>query len=284
MIRKPAVAGYFYPAEEKELRRLIEELFSCDIGPRGKGERLGKWKKISGVVSPHAGYLYSGVVACWSFYSLSLASPVDTIVIIGPNHRGVGGKVAVSDAQLWETPLGQVPVDEEAVEFLISHYPLFSLDSQAHYLEHSVEVQIPFLQYFLPYPFQILPVVVGDQTLPVALQISQALQELSRIRKVVLVASSDFSHYEPAQIAQTKDSHALSCIVSLHLEEFYQVIGKENISICGPAGIAALMDYHKSRSLQEGKLLFYSHSGEVTGDYREVVGYASLVFPVSAEE
>ena len=284
MIRKPAVAGYFYPAEERELRLLIEELFSCEDGPRGKEEELGKWKKISGVVSPHAGYIYSGVVACWSFYSLSLASPVDTIVIIGPNHRGVGRKVAVSDAQWWETPLGQVAVDEEAVEFLISHYPLFSLDSRAHHLEHSVEVQIPFLQYFLPYPFQILPVVVGDQTLTVALQISQALQELSQIRQIAVVASSDFSHYEPARIAQVKDSHALSCIVALQTEEFYQVIRREEISICGPAGIAALMDYHKSRSPQEGKLLFYSHSGKVTGDYREVVGYASLVFPVSVEE
>ena len=179
--------------------------------------------------------------------------------------------------------LGQVAVDEEAVEFLISHYPLFSLILEL--ITWSILWKCRFLlQYFLPYPFQIVPVVVGDQTLTVALQISQALQELSQIRQIAVVASSDFSHYEPAQIAQVKDSHALSCIVALQTEEFYQVIRREEISICGPAGIAALMDYHKSRSPQEGKLLFYSHSGKVTGDYREVVGYASLVFPVSVEE
>lgn len=283
MVRKAAVAGYFYPGRERELRQMIKELFYSEAGPHGKEEELTKWKEVSGVVSPHAGYIYSGAVACWSFYSLSLASPVDTIVIIGPNHRGAGKRVALSDADFWETPLGEVAVDLEAVEFLASHYPLFSPDSRAHQLEHSVEVQIPFLQYFLPYPFQIVPVTVWDQTLEVALEISQAVQELSRKRKIAVVASSDFSHYEPAQVAEAKDSHAISCIVSLQTEEFYRVIRRENISICGPAGIAALMEYHKRRSQEEGKLLFYSHSGKVSGDYQEVVGYASLIFPVTAE-
>ena len=283
MVRKAAVAGYFYPGRERELRQMIEELFYSEWGPGGKEEELKKWKEVSGVVSPHAGYIYSGAVACWSFYSLSLASPVDTIVIIGPNHRGVGKKVALSDTDVWETPLGEVAVDLEAVEFLASHYPLFSPDSRAHQLEHSIEVQIPFLQYFLPYPFQILPVTVWDQTLEVALEISQALQDLSLKRKIVIVASSDFSHYEPAQVAEAKDSHAISYIVSLQTEEFYKVIRRENISICGPAGIAALMEFHKSCSRGEGKLLFYSHSGKITGDYQEVVGYTSLIFPVATD-
>ncbi|MBP9015626.1 MAG: AmmeMemoRadiSam system protein B [Candidatus Atribacteria bacterium] len=283
MVRRAAVAGYFYPGSERELRLMIKELFYSESGPRGREEELAKGKEVSGVVSPHAGYLYSGAVACWSFYSLSLASPVDTIVIIGPNHRGMGKRVALSDADFWETPLGEVAVDQEAVEFLASHYSLFSSDSRAHQLEHSIEVQIPFLQYFLPYPFQILPITVWDQALEVALEMGQALQELSRKRKIAIVASSDFSHYEPAQIAETKDRHAISCITSLQTEEFYKVIRRENISICGPAGIAALMEYHKSRSPEQGKLLFYSHSGRVTGDYQEVVGYASLLFPIIAD-
>ncbi|MGQ9622662.1 MAG: AmmeMemoRadiSam system protein B [Candidatus Caldatribacteriaceae bacterium] len=281
MVRKEAVAGYFYPKDGEELRTFVERLTSSSHGPLRRLEKPEGVKDTSGVISPHAGYMYSGAVACWSHYLLSLFPPFETIVVLGPNHRGVGKRVALSGAEYWRTPLGLVPVDLEAVEFLVACSPLFAVDDLAHLAEHSIEVQIPLLQYFLPYDFRILPVLLLSQDRKTALALGEAFFELSRKKRIALVASSDFSHYEPEEAARSKDMRAIEHILSLDVDGFYNVIQEENISICGPGAIASLLEYHARRSTQRGELLTYTHSGEVTGDRAQVVGYAALFFPLS---
>ncbi|MCX7668365.1 MAG: AmmeMemoRadiSam system protein B, partial [Atribacterota bacterium] len=204
---------------------------------------------------------------------------VDTVVLIGPNHRGIGAKVALGGEDFWQTPLGSVAVDREAIDFLMEHDSIFQVDSEAHRLEHSLEVQLPLLQYFLSCDFKVVPIVLIKQDLITARIIAEALKKLGEHRKICVVASSDLSHYEQASIATEKDSALITRILSLDVEGFYKEISARAISVCGPGGIAVLMEYHKSVSENEGSLLAYAHSGEVTGDVDRVVGYASIIFP-----
>lgn len=279
MVRKPAVAGYFYPGDAQEIKLLIQKLQQSSLGPGGNLEKVPFFEKVNGVVGPHAGYIYSGAVACWSFAALSRLDRETTFCIIGPNHRGYGASVALSEEEEWLTPLGKVVLDLEAASFLKENFPVFAFDEQAHFAEHSVEVQIPFLQYFLSCPFKIIPIVLLDQRKRVAQQIAEALYELSKEKNLVIVASSDFSHYEPAEIAEKKDQQAISYILNLDVEGFYTFLQKASVSVCGPGAIAILMLYQKLKDAPPPRLLQYAHSGEVSGDFSQVVGYASLIFP-----
>jgi AmmeMemoRadiSam system protein B len=281
MVRQSAVSGYFYPSREQELRMMLEAMLTEEMKSVVQGKLKGV-KGISGVVSPHAGYMYSGKVAAYSFYALSLFPPVETIIIIGPNHRGIGSKVALAGEDFWQTPLGLVGVDKEAIEFLAGYTPVFQIDSGAHRLEHSLEVQLPFLQYFLPYDFRIVPLALIKQDHATAKAIAETLLALSKHRKFFIVASSDFSHYERAKVAMEKDSALVARIISLDVEGFYREISMRNISVCGPGGIATLMEYQRGASGDRGSLLCYAHSGEVTGDFDQVVGYAAIIFPNSS--
>ncbi len=276
MVRKEAVAGYFYPGEAEELRKLLGH-FKSIVAQRTYPDI----QSVSGVISPHAGYVYSGVVAACAHYLLSLLPAAETIVLFGPNHRGVGKRVALSGAQSWRTPLGLVPVDVESRDFLLSHSPLFAVDDLAHQFEHSLEVQIPFLQYFLPYEFSILPVSLLAQDSATSRTLGEALFALSQNKRILVVASSDFSHYEREAVARSKDMETIEYICALDVERFYRVLREKDVSVCGPGGIAALMVYHAKRGGKEGKLLHYTTSGEVTGDTHQVVGYAAVCFPIS---
>lgn len=279
-VRQPVVAGSFYPSQEEELRNFIETMITEEMKHKLQNTAKGI-REATGVVSPHAGYIYSGRLSAFSFYILSLLSPVETVVLIGPNHRGIGAKVALAEEDAWQTPLGIVSVDAEAVEFLRRRTPLFQVDSLAHRFEHSLEVQLPFLQYFLSYDFQILPLSLTKQDLATVKTIAEVLLALREQRKIFIIASSDFSHYEPAKVAMEKDLNLINQILNLDVESFYQKIYDQKISICGPGGIATLMIYHQSISKGRGELLLYAHSGEVSGDFEQVVGYASIIFPLS---
>lgn len=280
MVRQPAVSGYFYPSRASEIRAMMQAMLTEET-KLALAKKLERVKDVSGVVSPHAGYVYSGRVAAYSFYTLSLFPPVETVVLIGPNHRGIGEKVALAGEDFWQTPLGLVAIDKEAVTFLADHAPIFRIDSGAHRLEHSLEVQVPFLQHFLLYDFRIVPIALAKQDALTARAIAEALVTLGRKRRIVVVASSDFSHYEQARVVTEKDTALIAHILSLDVDGFYQEIVLRNISVCGPGGIATLMEYHRMLSGQTPSLLLYTHSGEVTGEQNEVVGYASIVFPLS---
>lgn len=275
MVRKEAVAGYFYPGEAEELRSLLgrfRETVVCQAYPG--------IQDISGVVSPHAGYVYSGITASYAHYLISLLPPVETIVLLGPNHRGIGERVALSSAESWRTPLGLVPVDAESREFLLSYSQVFSVDDRAHQFEHSIEVQLPFLRYFLPYAFSILPISLLSQDPVTSRVIGEALFALAQKKRILLVASSDFSHYEREAVARSKDMSVIERICALDVEGFFRLMQERDVSVCGPGGIAALMVYHAKRGGKEAKLLHYTTSGEVTGDTHQVVGYAAISFPL----
>lgn len=284
MVRKPAVSGYFYPSEKETLQTMVKTMLTEEMKDAVQKHLQGT-KGVIGVVSPHAGYVYSGKIAAHSLYALSLSPPVETVVLIGPNHRGIGAKVALGSEDFWQTPLGFVALDKEAIDFLVGYNPIFRVDSEAHRLEHSLEVQLPFLQYFLSYDFKVVPIVLIKQDPVTARIVAEALKKLGEHRKCSIVASSDFSHYEQAGVAAEKDSALITRILALDVEGFYEEIYTRGISVCGPGGIAVLMEYYRNISKNnKGSLLAYAHSGEVTGDVDRVVGYASIIFPNSSPE
>lgn len=261
-MRTPAVAGMFYPGSGEALRRQISELAPKKT-PSPKLNAMG-------VVVPHAGYVYSGGVAAKVYASIEGAP---TFIIIGPRHSWEGSAVAVS-TQPWKTPLGVVDVDHELIDMLppgiIDH------DEVAHYREHSIEVQVPFLQYFFK-DFKIVPIAIGLQDYEtvreVAGELAMAIEKYPG--KVVIVASSDFTHYEPAEVAKRKDHLLIEKIEKLDVPGFYDEIASLNATCCGYGPIAAMMLNSKRRGATKAELIAYATSGDVTGD-REVVGYAGL--------
>ena len=278
MERLPAVAGYFYPENKNELSSLIQKVFKSEIGAAGKIDQDFP-TAINGVVCPHAGIIFSGAVASWAYAVLSLTDPIDTFIIIGPNHRGLGRRASLSSAESWITPLGKVEVDQEAVNFLISASSIFSVDDRAHLYEHSCEIQIPFLQHFIPFSFKICPISLLDQTFEAAKEMSQAINELSQKKKIVIIASTDFTHYESDTVAREKDLICIDNIIRLDGEEFFHCIHRNQISICGPGGVGTLIEFQKNRHSSRGNLLCYATSGDINGQYDQVVGYAAIAFP-----
>lgn len=281
-VRKPAVAGYFYPSKPVELKETISRLFQHSLGP-GKEPVVSNRlvKDVVGYVAPHAGYMYSGPVASHVYYDLASNGRFDTAIVIGTNHTGLGSLVSVYPGGEWITPLGRVKVDHELANLVVKYSDLAELDTDAHIEEHSVEVQIPFLQYLYGEDFTILPIVVGLHTVEAANDLARALrrsvEETGRV--VVVIASSDFNHYEPYDISREKDMLAIKSILELSSESFYRNIVENNISVCGPGGVMALIEYAKSiHSAEEleAVLLKYANSGDVTGEKGFVVGYAGI--------
>jgi AmmeMemoRadiSam system protein B len=259
-MRRPAVAGTFYPGTEGELRRLIGQL-----APKQTKEKF----KACGVVVPHAGYVYSGTVAAQVYASLAGAQ---TFVLLGPNHYMAGSAVAVS-GESWNTPLGAVEVDHDFIKRLDG---LIDRDEDAHRQEHSIEVQVPFLQYFFR-DFKIVPIAIGmqdyDTVKEVAAELIRALDGYTR--SVVIVASSDFTHYEDADVAKKKDATLIGDIERLDVPALYDDIYRLNATCCGYGPIAAMIMTCVSRGAKKGELIRYATSGDVTGD-RQVVGYAGI--------
>ena len=256
-MRKPYVAGQFYPEQIAELNSMLNSFFE---------QAKATAKSIAGV-SPHAGYIYSGQTAAYTYASLE---DVDTYVIIGPDHTGaaMGGNIAYPKGK-WETPLGVVKVDDSALEDLGN---AVAVDEHAHAFEHSIEVQLPFLQY-LHDDFEIVPIVMGDQSLESARLLGNALSALD----CVVIASTDFSHYVPRELAEENDKYAIHAVLDMDEYDFYSRLRERNNSACGPGPIAAAMVFAKNKGCIEGRLLDYSTSGDVTGD-PAVVGYASIIF------
>lgn len=265
MVRRPAVAGYFYPKKAEELRSMIRGM----VDPRAKKE------KARAVVSPHAGLVYSGPVAGAVYSSVVLP---ERIVLLGPSHRGQRSVFGMMNKGFWQTPLGEVPLDSELAESLLRHCSLVRIEENAHEEEHSLEVQLPFIQY-LNLGFSIVPVCVS----PVADY--AALEELGQglaaaIRKseqdVLIVASTDMSHYVSQETAKKKDSLAIERIIALDARGLYEVVQKEDISMCGFQPTTAAILAAKELGAGRADLVRYMTSGETSGDFDQVVGYAGL--------
>ncbi len=276
-VRFPAVAGSFYSNNKSDLIRQIEFCFKSKIGP-GTVPEVNKdgERKIIGVISPHAGYMYSGPVAAHGFSALANDGKPETFIIIGPNHTGYGSGVSIMIDGIWRTPLGDVEVDSEVGRLIIGGSNIIDIDDEAHIYEHSIEVQIPFLQYIYGNGFKIVPIVMMLQGLRESIEIGKVLGDICKNKNIVIIASSDFTHYESYWTARRKDEEAIKMILELNQDAFYNIINTLSISICGPGPIMALITAVKTVGSSKSMLLKYANSGDVTGDYSSVVGYASI--------
>lgn len=271
-LRPPAVAGAFYPSDAVELTQLLER---CFTGPRGPGElpvrQRGKARHIRAAIVPHAGYVYSGPIAAHAFAAIAAERAPESVLLLGVNHRARGAPVALTDED-WETPLGVIPTDGALLRAL--DRPPATVDRRAHALEHSLEVEMPFVQYVLPHP-RVVALSVSFATLSGLAEVGVAVARAIRGRDVLLVASTDFSHYVPAETARRLDRMAIDRILELQPEALYETVRTNDISMCGIAPVTALLCALEGETLL-ARLLRWGHSGEAE-PMREVVGYASIL-------
>jgi MEMO1 family protein len=276
-IRLPVVAGTFYEGTAEALRRQVESCFLSSFGP-GKLPvvNVAGSRKLLGLVCPHAGYVYSGAVAANAFFSLASDGKPDTVVILGPNHTGYGNPLSAMREGAWRTPLGDVQIDMEIADAIAKESGLLDFDEVAHRHEHSIEVQLPFLQYLYGTDFKFVPICFLMQDLESAQEIGRAMAEALANRNAVVIASSDFTHYESQTSVNRKDLAALVAVEALDEKQFYQILEAENVSACGYAPIAALIAYAKALGATKAKILSHKTSGDITGDKSSVVGYAAV--------
>jgi AmmeMemoRadiSam system protein B len=278
-VRHPCQAGAFYEGSQQALRRQIESCFLSKLGPGRLPEMVEKGpRSVIGLICPHAGYMFSGPVAAHSYFELAIDGKPDVVFILGPNHTGLGSGLAIVNEGAWRTPLGDVEIDTEAANDVIREAKIVDVDEAAHSLEHSIEVQLPFLQYLYGARFKMVPICFLMQDLDSAREVGEALAKVAAHRNAVLIASSDMTHYEPCERAQSKDRKALEAVTALDEARFYSVIESHHVTACGYGPIAAVVTAAKSLGVKEAKLLCYKTSGDVIGDSSEVVGYAAVCF------
>ena len=275
-VRTPAVSGTFYPDDEKELKNLIHDCFIHPIGP-GKIPTADSNRKIYGVICPHAGFVYSGPVACHSFYAIS-SSTSNLAIMVGPNHYGIGQNVASRSDAGWKTTLVLVEIDSESALELREDLDIMEFDSFSHSKEHSIEVQVPMLQETFSREMKILPISLINQEQKIATQVGTAIAKIAEKKDALLIGSSDFTHYEENEFAHRQDLALIEPILKLDVDEFYKVLYERKVTACGFGAIAATMIASKELGATEGKLLKYATSGDVSGDKSSVVGYASIIF------
>ncbi|MBI4436967.1 MAG: AmmeMemoRadiSam system protein B [Candidatus Omnitrophica bacterium] len=265
-VRYPCVSGQFY---EEDWKRLREQVKACL--PKETQQR----RDAKGLVVPHAGLVYSGKVAGEVYASISWPK---TVVLLGPNHTGEGRPMSLSTAEKWRTPLGDVEVDRELADSLLRQTPELEEDDEAHHFEHSLEVQLPFLQILAPQT-KIVPIAVGFGTPEQYKAFGQHLArgiEASQ-KEVTVIASSDMTHYESHEAATQKDLYAIQSILAVDPDELTRRVDERRISMCGYAPTLAMLSYLRKRNGAKGELLRYQTSGDVTGDRSSVVGYAGIL-------
>lgn len=282
--RKAVVAGSFYAANRQSLEAQIKNCFLHDIGPGAlPADEQKKERKIKGIVVPHAGFMYSGPVAAHSYLQLSLEKTPRTIIILGPNHRGLGGEVSLMSSGQWQTPLGTIDIDQSIADEIMAldQNGILQNDFQAHRFEHSIEVQLPFLQFIYPTSeFKIIPISIINQQLDSMKYLAGIFYEIikDKYQDFLIIASSDFTHYEEQESTKNKDLEGIKEILKMDTALFYRTIRDNNASICGPGPISVVMETCKKLGIKQGKLLKYATSGDVSGMFDEVVGYASIIF------
>jgi Predicted dioxygenase len=265
MKRQPYVAGYFYPDSREKLLQTIESFI-----PAVK-EKL----EAIGVVSPHAGYEYSGPVAAAVYSSVIIP---ETVIILAPAHHHISSLFALYDAGSWLTPLGEIPINERLSELIVAEAQSVSRDQEAHRKEHSIEVQLPFLQYFQK-KLSFVPILISyeadyDSLAELGEAVSKAI--INYGRQVLIIASTDMSHYVQQKIAEELDFKAISFIQKVDPRGLFEVVVSYGLTMCGFQPTTAMLAAARSLGAKEGKLIKYQTSGDRTGDYQEVVGYAGL--------
>lgn len=274
-MRDQAFAGSFYSGKPRDLSSFISEAIAG-----ANDTRCNATNSVS-FVAPHAGYIYSGRTAAYAYKAMLNSNRMlnsDTVVILGPNHTGLGEAISVSKTD-WRTPLGVVRNDMEMAAAIAGYDNGISIDEMAHADEHSIEVQLPFLQSTLKNK-RIVPICMGDQSLRASRLVSEAISKAGKKlrRNIGIIASSDFNHYESAEEAQKKDMKLIEAIEKIDYMRL-NILAKElDDSACGIGPITVAMLFALEHSAKKGCMLKYSNSGEVTGDNSSVVAYSSILF------
>lgn len=268
MVRNPAVAGQFYSLSGEALSKEVRDLLKASPGKR---------EDPIGILSPHAGYIYSGPVAGATFASII---PKSTYVIMGPNHTGLGSQFSVSAADTWKTPLGEAKVDKRLAQVLMKNCPEITVDELSHLHEHSIEVQLPFLQA-IQKEFTFLPIVISSGSAAVYKKIGEAIagsvKELKMEKDTAIIASSDMTHYESHESAGEKDARAIDAVLKLDGELLMERIREFDISMCGYGPATIMIAAAKALGAKGARLVRYQTSADASGDYSSVVGYAGIV-------
>ncbi|MFW9924633.1 MAG: AmmeMemoRadiSam system protein B [Candidatus Thorarchaeota archaeon] len=280
MLRQPAVAGRFYPSNQQQLNDTIEKCFkNSRIGPGelpDKSKSYPRTGKIYGLISPHAGYVYSGPVAAHGFLKQYQDGKPDFFVIIGPNHGNIGPPISVYPGGAWKTPLGEAKIPEKIVE-IITKQPHFRSDSAAHMMEHSIEIQVPFLQYLYGGDVPIIPICIKDQSKATCERISTVLPKVLADYDYCLIASTDLTHFESSSRASEKDQFVIQAIKNMDPEKLLAVVEEKHITMCGPGPVSSVLMAAKSLGYKDVEILKYANSGAVSGDTGYVVAYLSAI-------
>lgn len=265
MTRMPVVAGQFYPGGASELEAMVAEFTRSEAAPR----------PALVAVCPHAGYPYSGPTAGKVLARVAIPRRV---ILLGPNHRGAGAPVALMSRGQWLTPLGRVDLDPELGAAVLQACPLAVEDEEAHRFEHSLEVMVPFLQY-LRKDLLLTPLCLGWLDYEQCAELGRGLASVIRLigEPVLIVASTDMTHYESAQAAKAKDSLAIERILGLDPRGLYKTVRGQGITMCGVLPTTAALVAARELGASRAELVEYTNSGAATGDYRQVVGYAGLI-------
>ncbi len=266
-LRKPAVAGSFYPGSKEPLKVALDNLVEFQI------QNATPTGKLLGFVVPHAGYVYSGKTAAMAYSQLK-GFKGRRFVLIGPNHASFPPYSAIYPSGQWNTPLGSVSIDEKTSASIANNCLTARLDANAHSHEHSVEVQLPFLQYMLGNDISITTIIMGMQGPNEAHQLAEAILKLQD--DFILISSSDLNHYESLELTNQKDHALIDAITSLDIDRFYMTLEEHEVSACGYGPIAVLMEYTKAKA---GALSLLGHttSFDFSGDSKNVVGYCSFI-------
>jgi AmmeMemoRadiSam system protein B len=277
-IRRPCQAGAFYAGTAESLKTQIENCFLHKFGPRKIPETEVGQRRIIGLICPHAGYMFSGPVAAHAYYKLRLDGKPDVVVLFGPNHTGYGSALAVMNEGSWRTPLGDVEIDGELANQVVRESQIVDVDDSAHRFEHSIEIQLPFLQYLYGSEFKIIPICFLMQDSSSAREVGETVAKVLAGKNAVIIASSDMTHYEPQESAERKDKIVLEAVEAMDEARLYSVIQSHHVSVCGYGPVAALITAAKILETKTAKLLCYKTSGDIIGDYSSVVGYAAVCF------
>jgi len=278
-VRHPAVAGSWYAGTSAGLRAQIEECFTHKYGP-GKPPRVVEKgpRSLVGLVCPHAGYMYSGPVAAHAYYKLAADGKPDVVVIFSPNHTGFGSALAVMNEGVWRTPLGDVEIDAQTADQILRESRIIDVDDRAHAHEHSIELQLPFLQYLYGLAFKFVPICFLMQDLESSREVGEAVAKALAGKNALVIASTDMTHYEPQKSAERKDKMAIEAAIRMDEEQYYSTVESYRISACGYGPTIAAITAAKALGARKAQLLSYKTSGDITGDFSAVVGYASIAF------
>ncbi|MFC2092032.1 AmmeMemoRadiSam system protein B [Elusimicrobiota bacterium] len=266
MKRKPAVSGMFYPSQENELRMMLEKLLVS-------GNSAQK-DKVKGIIVPHAGYVYSGKVAGLTYANVAIP---ERIIILGPNHTGLGAAVSVMSEGIWEIPGHEAVIDEQIAQKICERCSYAQSDTLGHMREHSIEVQLPFILHLNPH-IRFVPISLGTHSREVLEDLGEAISEtVSEIRDdVLIIASSDMSHYVSQQDAEHFDQMAIEKILKMDHSGLIDTVTSEDISMCGLSPVVVMMVACSSLGATKSTLIHYNTSAEVSGDTSQVVGYAGM--------